>query len=493
MATKSDTTAIIFLVVFIFATLVLGGMAILRYKDVYDRTDGPLIDPSTNARIAGLIQIHEDKIEKYVKEEEKVEQYRLTVNGTPGSRLKWVEKPFQPAPLPLVRANGTKEDLKVLELDEPSKTLAGLRDTVRREPVDYQVFELEDNEKLRMSNIATEDKNAYKEEKDGKAVGGRIPQFAEVYTTVKTVGEDCKTKLGAIDSEEAGVASDGLSKLRAQTEAVSKDTTAEAAKKDEPRVEWEKFNRPLDNDISSAQVAIIHMTARDPFKQTHVFDAVGEVIRVDEPVKTVTINIGSSLGVKPGFVFEVYNWVNGGNRVSKGYIEVREVFAGSAVCTINEKRGRFPVDPASGWVAPMPDALFSATSTGKDGQVQKLTGAPEQKMWVKPMEPILKGDIIHNPFFSRRPRVVTVVIDAEPAGTRNSVYKQSSIRYRKDEIEAKFREYGHKVMPALSGDCDFAVFSKVWNTPLKDSEKLAAEMGIPIIREWQLFQFMGDN
>ena len=99
----------------------------------------------------------------------------------------------------------------------------------------------------------------------------------------------------------------------------------------------------------------------------------GKIIQASEPLKIVTINLGSVHGIRKGLQFDVYSGVHQ-QLVKKGRIEVSEVKATSSFAVILPPPVEKLIDPLTGWQATDPRMKYSVFSAGgpDENQAQLL-------------------------------------------------------------------------------------------------------------------------
>ncbi|MCX7804845.1 MAG: hypothetical protein N3A38_06605 [Planctomycetota bacterium] len=267
-------------------------------------------------------------------------------------------------------------------------------------------------------------------------------------------------------------------KLEAQ-QAIDADRKADEAeaKKHAKRMNFENSYR---DDLRSQLTTLIQRE-----RETTVLDPDGEVILSDPMRNFAVINIGSSAGVKRGFVFEVYRELGAGQKMVKGYLEVTKTQPSMSECMILERIVHLPRDPLTGYTASSPEELYSPYATKGGGKAeseraQPLVGRPKTVVLGQvPMDPIVKGDLIVNPFFDPG-RTLTFAI----AG-------QGGIKYSKSYIERVIKEYGGQIRDISGPDSigpgiDFLIAQR----EAKEEVKTATNMGIKVLYEFELFRFL---
>lgn len=179
----------------------------------------------------------------------------------------------------------------------------------------------------------------------------------------------------------------------------------------------------------------------------------GEVVYAEGSQGYAWIDLGRRHGVRPNTRFQVYQFVKGGLQRIKGVIEVRRVDEDMAQCAIIE---------------------------GAEVQ-HPITG--ERLITPDPNDPIVKGDLIRNPFF-----------DADEQ--RNFVFigtKLENRYYNLQELQRKIEEFGGKVDRDVSIGTDFVIVLGDTNedADLQDKIKLATQFGVIFMRESELLEYLG--
>ncbi len=267
-------------------------------------------------------------------------------------------------------------------------------------------------------------------------------------------------------------------KLEAQ-QAIDADRKADEteAKKHSKRMNFENSYR---DDLRSQMATLIQRE-----RERTVLEADGEVILSDPTRKFVAINIGSAVGVKRGFVFEVYQERSAGQRHVKGYIEVTKTLPSMSECMILERIVHLPRDPLTGYIASSPEELYSPYATKGGGKAeseraQPLVGRPKTVLLGHvPMDPIVNGDLIVNPFFDPGRSLTFAIVG------------QGAIKYPRSYIERVIREYGGQIkdLPgpeAIGPGIDFLIAQR----DAKEEVNTATNMGIKVLYEFELFRFL---
>jgi hypothetical protein len=176
----------------------------------------------------------------------------------------------------------------------------------------------------------------------------------------------------------------------------------------------------------------------------------GEVVFADSRLGYAWIDLGKQHGLKKGTRFDVYQYIKGGRQKIKGWIEVKRVDQDMAQVAIIEGSYR---DPQTGEKLALPD----------------------------PTDPIVKGDLIRNPFFEKDKQVRVAFL-----GT-----KLTNRYYNLKELERKIEEFGGKVQKEVSVETDILiVLARAEEEFQKEYEK-AIQLGIDMMREDELLDYIG--
>lgn len=219
----------------------------------------------------------------------------------------------------------------------------------------------------------------------------------------------------------------------------------------------------------------------------------GKIIQVDIDSKFVVVDLGRIHKVKPGMRFDVIRW-----RLNKwdfmGAIELTKVDTTTSQAVILDKIVQQKVDPVTGYVAKSPEEKYSPFAAGgaqHDKAIELVKGDLEEKPSMKKMDPIVNGDLITNPFYSRK-RVLKFMVTGEP------------VHYKVEEIRQQVRRYGGILQDAVDVDTDYLVLGRIpdeTEIALDENAKArrlqmvkardtAKRYGIPVMREVELFQFL---
>jgi NAD-dependent DNA ligase len=191
-----------------------------------------------------------------------------------------------------------------------------------------------------------------------------------------------------------------------------------------------KERNDLENKVLAAQAKIEQINDRNKMIREHDVPD-GKVIDASKTSGLAWIDVGARHGLVRGTRFQVFDLGRGGEKRPKGWIEVRELRDGTALCGITDVRD--------------------------------------------PMDPIVAGDLISNPYFDRDKKPVFVFLGDLPG------------RYSKDEVTRMLRAKGAMVEDQVTAMTDFLVVGQApkSDTPvvLEDSPafQLAKEYGVQVM------------
>jgi NAD-dependent DNA ligase len=190
----------------------------------------------------------------------------------------------------------------------------------------------------------------------------------------------------------------------------------------------------LQSKISKFEERIRQMTEKDrrSLKDT---DADGEIVYADQGLGMGWIDLGRDDRLRRGLTFEVFQYIKGGKRKTKGFIEVKRI------------------DDETSQVS-----ILSQTD---------------------PTDPIVKGDYVASPFFDKKKDMVFVFIGE----------RLTNDRYDRVQLERRIHEFGGRVDEAISIDTDFAIAIK--NAEQDDAFAKAVQFGVILMRESELLDFIG--
>ncbi|HEY3324214.1 MAG TPA: BRCT domain-containing protein [Planctomycetota bacterium] len=245
-------------------------------------------------------------------------------------------------------------------------------------------------------------------------------------------------------------------------------------------------------DESKSELA--DLTQREVERADVMMQPDGKVILSDPVHNTIVIDIGTSVGVKNGYRFEVFTMRPGKKKAVKGYIEVRHADPSKSECLIVQRPTALPRDPLSNYTAKEPEEMFSPyqQSGKKEYSAQALTGASKPMvLGMSKTDPIVEGDFVQNPLFAPGKNFTYYIAGAkEIVGER----QKSAILYRWTEIKSMIEFYGGKVSPVADTTVNYVIAQKKPGEDGTQQEideyKKAVNLGLPVIYEWELFRFL---
>jgi hypothetical protein len=252
--------------------------------------------------------------------------------------------------------------------------------------------------------------------------------------------------------------------------------------KEQAAAEMQRLGREkgrLEKEVTERRIEIEQLASREMvFGGT--LPSVGQVLAASPETRTAVISIGSRVGVKRGMRFEVYQVRFGNRRVHKGYVEVKSVESEVSTCGILVREVVLPRCPICSYTASQPEEQYCprCTAPGSPQAYQRLIGSPKVVIMGSSLtDPIVKGDLLYNPLFS-------------PSGSRRFVIVGEGLvegrDYEKANVERVVKNYGGQVDKELVSGTD-AVISLRGG---KDVVLRAQELGIPIVREHELFRYL---
>ncbi len=221
----------------------------------------------------------------------------------------------------------------------------------------------------------------------------------------------------------------------------------------------------------------------------------GRIIQVDIDNKFIVVDLGRAHKVHRGMRFDVIRW-----RLNRwdymGSIQLTKVGTTTSQGVIVDAIVQERVCPVTGWVAPNREMRYSPYAAGgPDGNrvVPLVKTDTKEKPSMRKLDPIVIGDYITNPFYSKK-RVLKFVIAGE------------SVRYSTNEMRQQIQEYGAVLQPEVDVDTDYLVLGRIpeegaiagmeaaESRKMRDraiaARETAKQYGIPIMREVELFHFL---
>ena len=295
---------------------------------------------------------------------------------------------------------------------------------------------------------------------------------------IKTNIQDVKqTLVAALRTEKNTLDGDHsrqLSEYRKRIDGLTKDIQKEEDRKKRLEEEFRTNRDILDSHIVDYEDQLARMTARDVQRAEMTSD--GKLLKVEEATKLAIISLGTSQGVRKGMRFEVFQIKEGNRRVHKGLIEVKTVDEETSAATILIRVIQLPRCPTTGYVASRPEERFSPyDSGGQSGlKVVKLLARPKIiTVGMNPDDPMAEGDLVYNPFFNAKKKLRFCV-------------KGEKIEYSQDEIVRTIKEHGGVIDDDVTATTDYLV-SQRWS---QEHVKKARELGVPVLYEFDIFDFL---
>lgn len=216
--------------------------------------------------------------------------------------------------------------------------------------------------------------------------------------------------------------------------------TEELAREQERCADLEiAYNRKmqrLQNEINTMEIKLAKL--QEQVRKELDFKEIepdGRLLSVDQTLGKGWINLGRRDALRTGLVFRVFRRIKGGKMVEKGRVEIRKVDEETAEVRVVEE-----LDPLNA--------------------------------------PIARGDLISSPFFDKKEKPILVI-----AGHLQS--QDVTLEY----LKAKLTHYGVELRSSVDIHTSFLVALEDYSvTP---EYKVAQNLGVPILRESDLLQFIG--
>ncbi len=271
--------------------------------------------------------------------------------------------------------------------------------------------------------------------------------------------------------------------IKAAKDEVKKDIAKEEERRKRLERERRRENNIIQTEIAGARDMLMGITARaaDHDAERAESSPDGRLLRIDGATGLAVLDVGRAQGVEKGFIFEVFQ-IKSGRRVLKGRVEVRTVGETTSTARVSVEAVRLPRCHASGYTAAEPWERFSPYDSGGAGglKVARLLGRPKEAVrGMNPDDPMVRGDLIHNPFF-----------DADRP-LRVAVQGDDYIVYSPDEIRAAVRRHGGIVDDEVTAATDCLVSLRWPGDDDPPPLRKARELGVPVIHEFELFGFLG--
>ena len=353
----------------------------------------------------------------------------------------------------------------------------------------------EETDKIRKEALDKQKKIDDAEEKNRYLISQAEQTKAEV-DTLKKNKEELQTAIGAIKEsrdEEKTAQIDQLSKELENERRMRQGlvTKLEKATSDLSFREnkWRTQQTEYEQKIEALQLIVNQkgeIAARQSRLQQEAHD--GQIAEVDVDRKFVVINLGKVDRVAEGMVFDVVRWrFNRWDVIAS--IEITSVKTSVSTAVILTDIRQRMVCPYTGFIGE-PGMRYSPYAAGGETGDRVVNLVPEQvmaKTSMKLMDPVVKGDYITNPFYSRE-RTLTFTIAGEP------------VQHSLQELKQIIVSYNAKVLDAVGVDTDCLVLcvvpeeSDVRDNPDRKKAREAAvaarqaaeQYGIPIMREVDL-------
>lgn len=193
----------------------------------------------------------------------------------------------------------------------------------------------------------------------------------------------------------------------------------------------------------------------------------GQVSYVENELGLVWIDLTASDGVRRGQVFEVFQYVRGGEKEIRGLVEVRDV--GETISQAAIIDAYFMRDQLTGEMRPMPRA-----------EVALPTGWTRVHL-PNPEDPVIQGDLLQSPFYDQVEPPVFVFIGS----------RLTNERYGMTEMEQRIVDAGCRVDPQVTIETDFAIVLDDAREQEPDELARAIQYGIILLHENDALEYVG--
>jgi adenylate kinase family enzyme len=259
----------------------------------------------------------------------------------------------------------------------------------------------------------------------------------------------------------------------------------QAATKEIARLNAEKVR--LGNEISAASGEIERLISREPLATA--LPPAGRVLAAAADTKVAVVNLGTRVGVKRGMRFEVYQVRYGNRRVHKGYLEVKSAEPEVSTCSILFREVRLPRCPICNYTAEQPEEQYCprCTAPGSPQAFQRLAGTPKVLMvGQSETDPIVIGDLLYNPLFCQRAGTRFAIVGEPLLAPIPKPADDRETKRMLDHLRSTVEFYGGKLVTEVNAETDVLIALR----GAKDSVNRAEEMGIPVIREFEIFRYL---
>lgn len=361
---------------------------------------------------------------------------------------------------------------------------------LRKDRLSEDIVRLQEQQKyliFQRQEYVTAHERRMKHKEEGVKYKAQADDMAvKVAAGKKVVSDHIQAEIARLRTEmEKSVEADNAKKAKIQAEVLQKkgeyDTSAKRHGQDMNYVK---------SQLGDTKQVLADLTTREEVRANILNRIDGKVVLADPVHDIVSIDVGTGMGVKNGFRFEVFTLLPGNKHVTKAYIEVRKAGPTQSECLVIRRPVVLPADDLNGYVAPEPEYVFNPyiQSGKKSGSAEQLAGGKVVMSGQSATNPILEGDYVQNPFFESGKQLVFYIAGSkEMVGER----QKSAIRYRWTEIKDAAERHGAKVVDTISTDVNYVIAQK---NPQDDPEyKKAVDLGIPVMYEWELFRFLDNN
>ncbi|MHC4872121.1 MAG: BRCT domain-containing protein [Planctomycetota bacterium] len=235
--------------------------------------------------------------------------------------------------------------------------------------------------------------------------------------------------------------------------------------------------------------------------QTVVEQYDGKTLNVDIDRGFVVINLGKVHRIKIGMHFNVIRRVRDQWK-NMGAIEIVKVMPATSTAVIVTRIDHFKECPLCGYKgsAEMRNCPFCRVGAGSSGDdmesamgkkyVPLVSGEIKEQSTMDPLDPIIAGDYITNPLYSRD-KVITFTVAGRPT------------EYSLPELKTLVKKYGGVITDKIDVETDYLILCQIPDQGSATTKELQAEYnaavdardaanqyGIPIMREVELLRFI---
>jgi hypothetical protein len=270
-------------------------------------------------------------------------------------------------------------------------------------------------------------------------------------------------------------------RLKTIREDLERDVRREKLRYDGRYEERVKGRSGLETEYAQIKEELRRYMVREPLGPDKSYD--GVVLTFDIRTGQVEIDIGERHGVRRGMRFEVFQLRQGERRVHKGYIVVRDVAPELSDCQVFDRDVSLPSCPGCGYTGRLPEERFCPYCAGGGSaagtKFQQLSGlSTKTTLGMKQHEPIIVGDLLHNPLFApgRKLRI------AVKGDQENPVHPDFPFQLFVNAV----RRHGNILDEEVGAQTDLLLAGKFAQAHVRK----ARELGLRILHHSEVFNFL---